>query len=133
MKKIFENNDFSLLLTGRNYDFVGIIETKGNEPLTFFFDEEMAFGDDEDDDDCTVDEDKTVFKGVYRGLKEYENNDDVDEEQETAFALSATSYLRTRDDGSTGFMADCKERGWLLALVKAYCPDKLAEVEESIY
>ena len=47
MKTLFENNDFILKSTGHDYDFVGIIETKTEEPLTFFFSEQLCEGCDE--------------------------------------------------------------------------------------
>ena len=50
MITLFENNDFILKLTGHDYDFVGIIENKNEERLTFFFDEEVAPLDENDED-----------------------------------------------------------------------------------
>ena len=121
MKTIFENNEFRLLLTGHDYDFVGIIETKTDEPLTFFFEEETDIEGD-------VYEDMTEFVEVWQGLKEHEDGDDFDEAEEMAFTNNATSWLRTRDDKSTGFLSDCQQRGWFLALVKNYCPERLPEI-----
>lgn len=123
METLFENEDFILKSTGHNYDFVGIIETKTDEPLTFFFDEEV-------DKNGDVIEDKTEFLEVWDGLKEYEDNDDgYDEAEEISFGLNSKNghidWFRTRDDKSTGFLSDCKERGMFLALIKAYCPEKL--------
>ncbi len=129
MKKIFENKQFALELTGHKYDFVAIMETKTGRPLTFFFSEELAPTDEEDEDcEWVVNEDETELKAVFKHM-----TDDADEVQETAFRLSATSWLRTRDDRSTGFLADCKDRGQLLAIVKQYCPEKLEEVKTAIY
>lgn len=128
MKKIFENDAFVLSLTGRNYDFVAIMETKTNEPLTFFFSEALMPTDEEDEDcEWVVNEDETELQWVYDEQMTDEQIDDA------MFCCSATSYFRTRDDKSTGFLADCKERGHLLAIVKEYCPEKLDEVEKSIY
>lgn len=129
MITLFENEDFILKSTGHDYDFVGIVETKTEKPLTFFF-EETLFPTDEDDEDCEwcIDENETQLKGVWEGLKPYEENDDVDEAEDLAFRLSATSWLTTRDDGSTGFLSDPKERGWFLSLIKNYCPDRLKDI-----
>ena len=129
MTTLFENEQFRLLLTGHDYDFVGIIETKTEKPLTFFFEEELM-PDDEDDEDCdwVVNEDETQLKGVFENLKPYEDSDDVDEAEDIAFRLSATSYFRTRDDKSTGFLSEPRERGQFLALVKKYCPERLKDI-----
>lgn len=135
MKQIFENNEFRLLLTGHDYDFVGIIETKTEEPLTFFFGETVADGiGDVDDYESDVDEQKTELLDVYQGMKEYDGESDTDEQQETAesymFAndFDHVSYFRTRDDRSTGFLSDPQERGQFLAIVKNYCPERLKEI-----
>ena len=132
MEKLFENEDIILSSTGRDYDFVGIIETKGDEPLTFFFSEELCESIDEADDyESDVDENKTELLDVYRGMSNGEDDSDNDEEQETADSYMAAnnfdhvSYFRTRDDKSTGFLSDPQERGQFLALIKAYCPEKL--------
>ena len=70
MKTLYENNNFRLLSTGHNFDFVGIIETKTEEPLTFFFGETIAEGIDEVEDlRSDVDESKTELLDVYEGLK----------------------------------------------------------------
>ena len=141
MKKLFENDDFILSSTGHNYDFVGIIETKTEKPLTFFFSEELVEHDHNDEDDwdsydweSEIDEDKTKLIDVYEGLQAYDDEsgdpyNDEDEEQDTAMSLGADSFMRTRDDRSTGFLSDPRERGWFLALVKEYCPDKLKEID----
>ena len=121
METLFENEDFILKSTGHDYDFVGIIETKCDEPLTFFFSEETDIEGD-------VYEDMTEFVEVWKGLKEYEDNDDFDEAEEMAFTNGANDWFRTRDDKSTGFLACPKERGQFLALVKAYCPEKLERI-----
>ena len=137
MKTLFENNDFRLLSTGHDFDFVGIIETKTEEPLTFFFGEQLCDCIDEADDyESAVDESRTEFIGVYEGMKAYDSdsNSDEDEEQETAnsylFAnnFDHVSYFRTRDDKSTGFLSDPRERGQFLALIKAYCPEQLSQI-----
>lgn len=139
MKTLFENNDFILKSTGHDYDFVGIIETKTEEPLTFFFSEQLCEGCDESaywEDD--IDESKTELLGVHQGLKEYDSETDVpedDEEQNTAEMywtankdIEHIDYFRTRDDKSTGFLSDPRERGRFLALIKAYCPEQLANI-----
>ena len=135
MKTLYENNNFRLLSTGHDFDFVGIIETKTEKPLTFFFGETIAEGIDEVEDlRSDVDESKTELLDVYEGLKTYDSDSDEDEEQETAdsylFAndFDHVSYFRTRDDKSTGFLSDPRERGQFLALVKAYCPEQLSQI-----
>ena len=137
MKQIFENNEFRLLLTGHDYDFVGIIETKTEEPLTFFFSEELCEHQESDEDDWDsydwedmIDESQTRLLDVYEGLKayDYDTDDGLDEEQQEAESLGADSYFRTRDDKSTGFLSDPRERGQFLALIKAYCPEQLSQI-----
>lgn len=125
MNTIFENEDFRLNLTGHDYDFVGIIETKCEEPLSFFFSEELFPQDDDDDwicDESYIDESKTELLDVYEGLNP------CDEEDDTAIQLCADSYFRTRDDKITGFLSDPRERGQFLALVKHYCPDQMKNI-----
>lgn len=126
MTTIFENNDFILKSTGHDYDFVGIIETKTEEPLTFFFSEELCESDEENDwDDICIDESQTRLLDVYEGLREHGG---PDEEESTAESLQADSYFRTRDDRSTGFLSEPRQRGQFLALVKNYCPDQLENI-----
>ena len=137
MKTLFENNDFILKSTGHDYDFVGIIETKTEEPLTFFFSEQLCDCIYEADDyESDVDESKTELLGVHQGLKEYDSETDDpedDEEQNTAEMywmankdIEHVDYFRTRDDKSTGFLSDPRDRGQFLALIKAYCPEQLS-------
>ena len=129
METLFENKDFILKSTGHDYDFVGIIETKTSKPLTFFFSEELCEGEECFDCDSSIDENQTKLLEVYRGLKEYDNADDgCDEEEDVAMSLGADSYFRTRDDKSTGFLSEPRERGQFLALVKNYCPEKLERI-----
>lgn len=144
METLFENNDFILKSTGHDYDFVGIIETKTEKPLTFFFSEELVpvleDGEEYDEDadyEFVPDESKTKLLGVCEGLKEYDYDadDGYDETEEEAehyrFAnpdAESIDWFRTRDDKSTGFLSDCKERGQFLALIKAYCPEKLDRI-----
>lgn len=135
MITLFENSDFILKSTGRNYDFVGIIENKNNKRLTFFFDKDVAPLDENDEDsEWEVLEDKTKLLGVYSDLATYdeETGEGWDEAQDVAERMDSQygqiEWLTTRDDGCTGFMSDCKERGWFLALIKAYCPEKLKEI-----
>ena len=139
MTTLFENEDFILKLTGHDYDFVGIIETKGDEPLTFFFSEELYEETVEETDDMTevevdVDESQTKLLDVYKGLKPYNyeigavNEDGDDEEENIALQIGADSYFRTRDDKSTGFLSEPRERGQFLALVKNYCPERLKDI-----
>lgn len=144
METLFENEDFILKSTGHDYDFVGIIETKTADPLTFFFSEEYIPHDIKDEEEWdsydfedNIDETKTTLLGVHQGLKEYdyESDDDSDEEQECAddyrnanSDIEMVDFFRTRDDRSTGFLSEPKERGMFLALIKAYCPDKLERI-----
>ena len=142
METLFENEDFILKSTGHDYDFIGIIETKCDEPLTFFFSEEYVPHNIEDEDDWdsddfedNVDENETKFLDVYKGLKEYTDetqtcmDDGLEDDDEVASSICADSYFRTRDDKSTGFLSNPRERGQFLALVKEYCPDKLSSIE----
>ena len=139
MITLFENEDFILKSTGQDYDFVGIIETKTEEPLTFFFSEQLCEGCDEGiywEDD--IDESKTELLGVHQGLKEYDSETDDpedDEEQNTAEmywmankGIDHVGYFRTQDDYSTGLLSNPQERGQFLALIKAYCPEKMKEI-----
>ena len=132
MMTLYENSDFRLELTGYDYDFVGIIETKTDTPLTFFFSEELCEHEESDEEefdsydwDDMIDESQTRLLDVYQGLKE---NDSDDEEENVAMELGADSYFRTRDDRSTGFLSDPRERGQFLALVKNYCPEQLKNI-----
>lgn len=132
METLFENNDFILKSTGHDYDFVGIIETKCDKPLTFFFEEHSYEEIIEDDESHTeveicIDESETKLLDVYQGLDNSDN--EYDEEEDVALELCADSYFRTRDDKSTGFLSEPRERGQFLALVKNYCPEKLDRIE----
>lgn len=148
MKKLFENEDFILSSTGHWYDFVGIIETKGDEPLTFYFSEELVEHNPDDEEDWdgydwedNIDENKTALLGVWKGLKPYDEDNgdpynDEDEEEDMADIIrhenpdvEMVNWFRTRDDKSTGFLSDPRERGQFLALIKAYCPEKLKEID----
>lgn len=135
MITLFENNDFILKLTGHDYDFVGIIENKNEERLTFFFDEDVAPLDENDEDsEWEVLEDKTKLLGVYSDLATYdeETGEGWDEAEEVAEHMDSEygqiDWFTTREDRSTGFLACPKERGQFLAIVKSYCPDKLSEI-----
>ena len=132
MTTLFENDDFRLLSTGHDYDFVGIIETKTESPLTFFFSEELCEHDESEEDDWDgyqwedmVDESETKLLEVHEGLKE---DDYKDETQEVIFSTGADSYFRARNDKSTGFLSNPRERGWFLAIIKAYCPEQLKNI-----
>lgn len=140
MTQLFENNEFRLLSTGHDYDFVGIIETKTDKPLTFFFSEVLVPHEESDEEDwdsydyeANIDESETCLMDVYEGLKPYDEEsgdpfNDEDEEQDIAMMIGATSYFRTRDDKSTGFLSDPQGRGQFLALVKNYCPEQLKNI-----
>ena len=123
MEKLFENEDIILSSTGRDYDFVGTIEVKGDKPLTFFFSEELIPTDEEDEDcEWVVNENETEFKGVYDCIED----EDSDEAEDTAQDCDATSWFTSsKKEEWSGFLSDPKQRGWLLALIKAYCPEKL--------
>ena len=123
MEKLFENEDIILSSTGRDYDFVGTIEVKGDKPLTFFFSEELIPTDEEDEDcEWVVNENETEFKGVYDCIED----EDSDEAYDTAQDCDATSWFTSsKRDEWTGFLSDPKQRGWFLALIKTYCPEKL--------
>ena len=127
MITLFENEDFILKSTGQDCDFVGIIETKNDTPLTFFFAEDIHPKDEEDDCEWEIDENKTYMKGDYSGLEDDETGG-KEEKEDLMYRLNATSWLTTREDKSTGFLSDCQERGWFLALIKAYCPDQLCNI-----
>lgn len=130
MKLLFETELFRLFSTGHYTDFVGIIETKTDSPLTFFFSEELVPHDESDEDewdsydwDDNINESETELEEVcYNTLSD-------EEAYEEMFKCGATSWFRTRDDKSTGFLSDPKERGQFLALVKHYCPEKLKDIE----
>ena len=140
METLFENNEFRLLSTGLDYDFVGIIETKTDKPLTFFFSEVLVPYEESDEEDwdsydyeANIDESETCLMDVYEGLKPYDEEsgdpfNDEDDEQDIAMMIGATSYFRTRDDKSTGFLSDPQGRGQFLALVKNYCPEQLKNI-----
>lgn len=136
---LFENNDFILRSTGHDFDFVGTIETKTEEPLTFFFSEKLVELTNpetgESYDEWEPDETKTELLGVHQGLKEYDSETFDDEEENTAamyqmanMGIERVNWFRTRDDGRTGFLSDPEQRGMFLALVKNYCPEKLCEI-----
>ena len=130
MEILFENKDFVLKSTGHDYDFVGIIETKTDKPLTFFFEEHTYESEPTKTNGCTevelyIEENETKLLDVYQGLR---NDPDNDMEEDTALALGADCYFRTRDDKSTGFLSDPRQRGQFLALIKNYCPEKLDRI-----
>lgn len=106
METLFENEDFILKSTGHDYDFVGIIETKCDEPLTFFFNEET-------DIEGEVYEDMTEFVEVWKGLQEYDydTDDGYDDAEDMAWANGSNDWFRTRDDKSTGF-SRLSKRSW---------------------
>nr|MBQ4453596.1 hypothetical protein [Clostridia bacterium] len=124
MVTLFENENIRLLSTGHDYDFVGVIETKTEKPMTFFFNSET---------DCEgeVYEDTTELVDVYEGLEPHDD-EGWDEAEDIAQAMMMeydyVNYMTTRDDKSTGFLSNPQERGWFLALVKNYCPEKIKEI-----
>lgn len=133
MITLFENSDFRLLSTEHDYDFVGIIETKTERPLTFFFAETLTPSDEEDEDsEWVVCEDATELLDVRENLEEPVDDEDFDEAESIAerwmMMYDHVDWLRTRDDKYTGFLSDPKERGWFLALIKNYCSDRLKDI-----
>lgn len=136
MEILFENKDFVLKSTGHDYDFVGIIETKTDKPLTFFFEEELFPAETEEEEqvydyepEAFIDESATKLLEVYENLADpYDEDDDCDEVFDVARRLGTDSFFRTRDDKSTGFLSDPRQRGQFLALIKNYCPEKLDRI-----
>lgn len=135
MITLFENDDFILKSTGHDYDFVGIIENKNDERLTFFFDENVAPLDENDEDsEWEVLEDMTKLRGVYANLATYdeETGEGWDEAEEIAEYIDSEyghiDWFTTREDKSTGFLACPKDRGQFLAIVKSYCPERLKDI-----
>ena len=124
---LFENEDFSLNLTGHDFDFVGFIESKKATPLTFFFREVLVpyCGG---EDDYEPDEDKTELIGVYEGLSTHNEDDDTDAAEEIACDIEASCWFTLEEGQWAGFLSDCKQRGWFLALVKNYCPERLKDI-----
>lgn len=114
MVTLFENNDFTIMSTGHDYDFVGTIEVKSKETLAFFFEEET-------DDDGEVYEDLTKLSDVCYGM----NTESADSHAQD---ICATSFVLNSNDGWKGFLSDRQQRGWFLALLKNYCPEKVSEL-----
>lgn len=50
MKTIFENEFIKVSETGRDYDFVAVIENKTDKPITMVMDKEIA------DENCIIDQ-----------------------------------------------------------------------------
>ena len=129
METLFENNDFILKSTGHWYDFVGLIESKHKEPITFIFEEEDVEGLSEEhyayyyDRELDLDESKCKLSAVYDGMdKEYAKEVDFNGDfgQCSPFTLNPFE--------SVGFLSECQQRGWFLALIKHYCPEKLDRI-----
>lgn len=137
---LFENSDLRLSSTGHDYDFVGTIEVLSDKPLTFFFAETLCQVIDEDGteyDEWEPDESATRLLDVYAGLKPYDEDtdDDNDEAENVANCLyhgedidHIDYFTQTKEEGWSGFLSDPKQRGWFLALIKNYCPEKLADI-----
>lgn len=125
MEILFENRDFVLKSTGHDFDFVGIIETNTDKPLTFFFSYET-------DDEGEVLEDTYELIDVYSGLQINEDKDEEDEAEcivwRKMMMYDNVEYFTTRDDGHTGFLSNPNERGAFLALIKNYCPERLKDI-----
>lgn len=127
MITLFENEDFVLKSTGHDYDFVGIIENKNEERLTFFFGEVVNV-------DGEIDEEETKFLELYADLETYneETDEGFDEAEEVAEHMVSEydkiDWFTTREDRSTGFLSDPRERGQFLALIKSYCPERLKDI-----
>lgn len=127
METLFENNDFILCSTGHDYDFVGTIEVKRNESMYFFFSEDWVLPNDKEDDEYEredyIIEDETKLLKVFYGLSESGT-----EEIGKICSLGADSALFVESGDSAGFLSCPLERGWFLALIKAYCPEKQKEI-----
>lgn len=120
METLFKNEDFILKSTGHDYDFVGTLEVKNDKSITFFFEEEL-FPIDENDEDSEwdIDESQTTLLNVEYGLNE----------NEVKLSGNATSFFtHSKNEDWMGFLSDCKQRGWFLALIKHYCPEKLNRI-----
>lgn len=137
---LFENSDLRLSSTGHAYDFVGTIEVLSDKPLTFFFAESLCQVIDDDGteyDEWEPDEDETKLLDVYAGLKPYagdtdEGNDEAEDVANSLYMANDLDHIdfftQSKEDGWRGFLSDPKQRGWFLALIKNYCPEKLADI-----
>lgn len=127
METLFENKDLRLSLTGHDYDFVGTIEILSDKSMSFFFSEELYPEVDDDGteyDEYKVAEDETELVDVAYGLTEEEA-----EEQASLYCDgNVTSATYSKEDDWTGFLSSCQQRGWFLALVKHYCPERLKDI-----
>ena len=125
MTTLFENSDLRLTCTGHWYDFVGGIEVLSDKPMSFFFEEELYPIVDDDGteyDEYEPAEDETSLADVCYGMSEEQAEDQASESMTRCFTQS-------REDGWQGFLSDPQQRGWFLALVKNYCPNKLKEID----
>lgn len=124
MITLFENEDFILESTGNDYDFVGVITIKSDKSMTFYFEEELVPVDETDEDtEWEVDENQTKLADVVYGLDE-----DEAERQIELYQDVTSCFTQSKEDGWQGFLSDCQQRGWFLALIKAYCPEQLAKI-----
>jgi hypothetical protein len=119
--------------TGHDYDFVGIIESKHDSPITYFFEDFDVGGLSEEhymsdyDKERDLDESKCKLRIEYYGIDE-ENEDDENEITDTFLSIGNCSYFTLKPFETTGFLSDCKQRGWFLALIKRYCPERLKDI-----
>lgn len=124
MITLFENEDFILESTGNDYDFVGVITIKSDKSMTFYFEEELAPVDETDEDaEWEVDENQTKLADVVYGLDE-----DEAERQIELYQDVTSCFTQNKEDGWLGFLSDCQQRGWFLALIKTYCPEQLTKI-----
>ena len=88
-------------------------------------------------DEWEPDESATRLLDVYAGLKPYDEDTDDgnDEAENVANCLyhgedidHIDYFTQTKEEGWSGFLSDPKQRGWFLALIKNYCPEKLADI-----
>ena len=133
METLFENDDFILKSTGHDYDFVGFIVSKSDRPRTFFFEEHDVEGLTEEhyayfyDKDLDLDESRCRLDAEYVGTKAGSEEDEF-AISELRVMTENCSYITLEPFESIGFLSDCQQRGWFLALVKAFCQDRLKDI-----
>lgn len=133
MITLFENEDFILKSTGHDYDFVGIIESKHDSPITYFFEDHDVEGLSEEhymhdyDKERDLVESKCKLSIEYYGIDK-DNEDDEYEIDNTFIMVENCSFFTLKPFESVGFLSDCQQRGWFLAIIKAYCPEQLEKI-----
>lgn len=133
METLFENDGFVLRSTGHGYDFVGFIVSKSDRPRTFFFEEHDVEGLTEEhyanfyDKELDLDESRCRLGAEYVGIKEGSEHDDF-AISELRILVENCSHITLEPFECIGFLSNCQQRGWFLALVKAFCPDRLKDI-----